>query len=217
MKIKGAIFDLDGTLLDSMDICQSCATLFVRSQGKEPDKDLDFKLEQMSVDEGNRYIQKAYFPELSAKDVADMVNSMLISLYSQRDMLKNGVSDMLRDMKDAGIKTAVATSNSYALATAALNGNGIGGYIDYTVSCDDVGRGKSFPDVYLKAASLLKLRPGEILVFEDSLYALETAKKAGFITVSVADKSNIGFRKELVFKSDFFIETFENWSDVLNV
>ena len=61
------------------------------------------------------------------------------------------------------------------------------------------------------------LRPGEILVFEDALYALETAKKAGFITVSVADKSNIGFRKELVFKSDFFIETFENWSDVLNV
>ena len=60
MKIKGAIFDLDCTLLDSMDICQSCATLFVRSQGKEPDKDLDFKLEQMSVDEGNRYIQKAY-------------------------------------------------------------------------------------------------------------------------------------------------------------
>lgn len=186
--IKGVIFDMDGTLLDSMPYWRTCSSTFLRAHGIEPEEGLDEKLATASIDEGGRYLAKRYFPNMTPEAVNQAVSDFLIDTYATEIAPKAGAVEALHGLKAKGIKVALATASERCHSDPAFERLGVMDCFDSICTCTQAGRGKSHPDIFLLAACELGLEPGEIAVVEDAPHALMTAGAAGFVTVAVPDK-----------------------------
>ena len=183
---KGAIFDLDGVLLDSMGIWNDLGARYLRSRGLMPEQGLNEILFSMSMEQGAEYLHTHYplaqFPA------------------------KPGAAALLAALAAKGIPMAAATSSPRGHMTHALQRLGLLGYFAQIFTTGEVGVSKHEPTIYLLAAQALGSAPGETTVFEDSLYALKTAKAAGFYTVGVYDADGESDQAGLKAAADLYVK-----------
>ena len=185
--ILGAIFDLDGVLLDSMGIWQDLGSRYLRQLQITPEPGLDRVLFSMSMEQGAAYLKNHYRLPQSESEIGMGIARMLENFYLREVPAKPGAAALLDFLSKQGFSLAAATSSPRGHVTGALDRLGLLPYFSCIFTTAEVGRSKHEPDIYLQAAGSLGTRAAETLVFEDSLYALETARSAGFSTVGVYD------------------------------
>ena len=188
--IHGAIFDVDGTLLDSMVIWEEAAVRYLHSLGFEPEENLSEKIMTMSMEEGADYVIAHYGVNLTRKEILDGIRELIRGFYEDEVQLKPGVEQVIKLLASKDIPMIIATSSDSECVTAGLKRLGVWKYFKGILTCSDIGKGKTEPDIYLAAAKEIGSRPSETVVFEDALHAIVTAKNAGFITVGIYDSYN---------------------------
>lgn len=186
-KIKGAIFDLDGVLLDSMSIWTDLGARYLAGHGIEAEEGLAEILFSMSMEQGAEYLVKNYPLTETAEEAGDGMRDMLRDFYYDEVGAKTGAEQLLAGFEKLGVKITAATSSPRGHVEAALERNGLLKYIPKIFTSAEVGSSKHTPEIYDAAASFMGTERGETLVFEDSLYALKTAADAGFRAVGVFD------------------------------
>ncbi len=187
MRIRGAIFDVDGTLLDSMFIWDTIGETYLRSIGYQPKENLNETFKNMSLHQAARYYQTEYGVTQSIDEIMDGVNAMLERYYRFEVPLKPGVAELLERLRQDGVKLCIATATDRHLVEAALDRCGILSCFGEIFTCNEVGHGKDEPDIFEAALRFLGTEKSETVVFDDSLYAIRTAKETGFPVAAVYD------------------------------
>lgn len=185
--IKGVIFDIDGVLLDSLGIWDDLGARYLMSIGVKPEEGLNEILFSMSMEQGSSYLNEHYHLNKNDVEVHMGITQMIEDFYFDEVLPKPGAKEILEFFKAKGIKMTAATSSPRIHVEKALERNGMLCFIDKLFTNTEVGASKHEPKIYNQAAAFLGTKPDETLVFEDSLYALKTAKDAGFVTVGVYD------------------------------
>lgn len=182
-----AIFDMDGTLIDSMVFWKNLATEYLSSKGvKQIPEDILERIKPMIMSESAALFQQEF--GLSGDPEAEM-NAMMDAHYRNDIPLKPGVREYLQMLRSRGVRMCVASATAEHLMEACLKRLGVRDYFVFLLSCETVGAGKRSPLVYLESAERLNAAPEDIAVYEDALYAAQTAKDAGYYVVGVYDDS----------------------------
>lgn len=203
MEKQFAIFDMDGTLVDSMGYWDRLAVEFLESRGvAEVSGELLEKIVPMTMTESAALFQQEFGLEGTPEALAAEINGMMDEHYRRDVPLKAGVQEYLEALHQKGVKMCVASATAEHLMEACLQRLGVRDYFEFLLSCETVGAGKTQPDVYLAAADRLGAAPADTVVYEDAIYAAETAKKAGFTVVGVYDESAKTRWKELTELAD---------------
>ena len=200
---KAAVFDLDGVLLDSMGIWNDLGARYLRSLGVTPEEGLNEILFSMSMEQGAEYLHTHYALPQSAAEVGAGIADMLRDFYFYEVPAKDGAAALLAALTARGVKLAAATSSPREHVTRALERLGLLVYFTRLFTTAEVGVSKHEPTIYLLAAEALHAAPAETLVFEDSLYALKTAKAAGFYTIGVYDADGETVRHYTRYGNDY--------------
>jgi HAD superfamily hydrolase (TIGR01509 family) len=170
----------------------------------------------MSLLQAAEYYRSEYGVTLSAGEIMDGVNRMIERFYFHDVKAKPGVGDALERLKNSGVRMCVATATDLHLAEAALRRNGILGYFSKILTCTEVGCGKDAPEIFNRALSHLDTPKQRTLVFEDALYAVKTAKAAGFTVVGVYDRSEEEHSGEIRSLADICINSFAEMRDFID-
>ena len=205
MRIRGAIFDVDGTLLDSMFIWDTIGETYLRSIGYEPREKLNEVFKNMSLFQAARYYRTEYGVTLSIDEIMNGVNAMLERYYRFEVSLKPGVAELLAQLQASGVKLCIATATDRYLVEAALERCGVLSCFGAIFTCNAVGHGKDEPDIFEEALRFLGTEKAETVVFDDALYAVRTAKEAGFPVAAVYD-SHERSQVEVCARSDLYLE-----------
>lgn len=215
MKIKGAIFDLDGTLLDSMVFWDNLGENFLLGLGIEPSPDFREKYYVLSPLETSQMLIDEYGVPGTPEDIIDQMNSAAEVFYTNEVKTKNHVIELLENFKRAGVKMALATATDRHLVEIAVNRLDIKKYFEGIVTCGEVGESKTKPDVYLKALSYTGTEISETALFEDAVVAAHTAKNTGFYTVGIYDVTGAANEQEMRSFCDQYITDFTELSELV--
>ena len=196
MRIKGAIFDCDGTLVDSLSFWEifyvKIGEHFFGGECFEPESVDDKTMRTQPVSFDAKLLHEKYGVGESADEVAEWMIELFDWFYRECVELKDGVRELLEHMKSCGIRMCIASAAEPHLVRLVLGKHGVLDYFERIVTSTDVGAGKDKPDVFLEAERLLETPHDETWVFEDSLLAINTAKTAGFHVVGVYDACTFG-------------------------
>ncbi len=187
---NGYIFDLDGTLLDSMQMWLEIDVAFLRELGFEADNSYSNAVKEMGYEAAAQYTVDRYQLDLSATDVISRWKEMSFVAYDRDIELKPGALDYLYLLKNQGKRLGIATALNQTHIEAALKRHDINHLFDTITMLNEVHRGKGHPDIYLLAAERMGVPPTECIVFEDILSGIMGAKKGGFTVCGVFDASS---------------------------
>lgn len=196
MNIKAAIFDMDGTLVDSLMLWDILWATFgeryLNDKSFKPSEEDDKKVRTLVLKDAMNLIYSNYNIGESAEELLKSANGIMKDFYANKVKLKKGVKEFLEFCKMSGVKMCIASATAPELIDVAIKHCGIENYFLKIFSCSDFGKGKEEPDVFLQAADFLGTEIKETWVFEDSLTAIETATKIGMPTVGIYDRFNYG-------------------------
>jgi HAD superfamily hydrolase (TIGR01509 family) len=187
---EAVIFDLDGTLIDSMWVWKKIDEDYLAGFGIGLPDDLQEILEGMSFNETARYFQDRFGITDDIETIQAEWNRMAWDFYENKVTLKPGTLELLKMLKAKGIKTGIATSNSPELVKIVLTNLGVWEYFDAVHTSGEVKHGKPFPDIYLYVAEKLKAEPEKCFVFEDILPGIQAGKAAGMKVCAVYDEQS---------------------------
>lgn len=207
--IKGAIFDMDGTLIDSMWVWSKIDVEYLNQRNIDLPKNLKQEIEHMSFSEVAQYFKDKFNLPDSIEKIQQDWNNMALQYYANDVKLKPGAKEFLSLLRSKGIKVGLATSNCRLLIETALKNNDIYHFFDSITTTDEVSRGKDFPDVYLLAAERLNLKPKDCVVFEDILPAVKGAKLADMLVVGVHDLYSEYQKEDIINCADIYISKYE--------
>ncbi len=209
--VDACIFDLDGTLVDSMWVWVSVDEEYIRKYKLTKPKDFHAGMEGMSYSETAQYFLDC-FPSipLSREEIMDEWTQMAHEKYMTEVLLKKGAKEFLQDLKERGIKTGIASSNSKQMIVDTLKSHGIAEYIDSVRSACEAGAGKPSPDVYLLVAKDLNAEPKRCLIFEDVPMGILAGKNAGMKTCAVDDDFSKGQEEKKRTLADYYIQDYDD-------
>lgn len=206
MAIKGAIFDMDGTLLDSMHVWIDIAGKYLTSKNINLTPNMENEIAGLMLKDLAEYFIKHFGFNMTVEEIIDDVNRLVENEYFYNVQIKPGTEDLLKELKRRNIPLCVATASDRYLVEAALKRVGIIDYFDKIFTCAEVDANKTSPDIYEHARAFLGTDKNETYVFEDTYTPIRTAKDAGFPVVAVADKWS-AHRRDLIKKTaDFFFD-----------
>lgn len=208
MNYKGVIFDLDGTILDSLKVWQEIDEKFFRNRTIEMPKDFVKNINGMKFEDIAKYTKNVCMLDESIEDLMEEWRTLAYNEYAKNIKLKSGVKEYLIYLKEKGIKMGIATACDEKLYTACLKNNKIFNYFDTIVNTSDVEKGKEFSDIYKLCADKLGLKYKDVLVFEDIITAIRGAKSAGMKVYAVYDKNSVEAFKDIILESDDYISDF---------
>lgn len=197
--VKLLIFDLDGTLLDSMSVWNDVDVEFLGRYGYEVTPEYTDMVKRASIEDAARYTQTKYRIPLTWQEIVDTWESMVYEFYRSEVKLKEGTKEYLEEAKRLGFSLAVTTALSRKNAAAALMSTGIRDMFDCVITLEDLGGkiNKSSPDIFLRVTDYVSatgnpVTPDKALVFDDVLQSLEGARSGGFLTCAVYDDIGCG-------------------------
>ena len=206
---KGAIFDLDGTLFDSMGIWKEVDIAFFRNHGMKMPSDYQDKIKDMHFRTMAIYTKERFHMRSSIESIMDEWCDLCYEKYANDVPLKSGVREFLDVLKENGIKIAFATANTTELSEVCLKNNGIFDYFDAGAYLHETETDKSDPEVYLIACDRLGLSPDECIVFEDLLAGIQGAVRGGFTVCGVYDKHSRRDTHNIKKIADYYINSFD--------
>lgn len=190
MGYRSAIFDMDGTLLDSMGMWRNVGRDYLLRQGVNPPEDLPDRLRTLSFEQAAQFFQREFGILQPLSEIVEEIQRIPEEQYRLSVPLKPGAKELLLKLQEKGVPMCVATETDRVCAEAALQRLDVIHCFSFLLSCKDLGKGKNDPAVYVEAAKRLGSEPGETLVLEDCLYCAKTAKKAGFPVAAVYDDAS---------------------------
>lgn len=210
MNIKGAIFDLDGTLLDSMPFWFSAEELYLKTKGIVPNPQIKKDLREMTLSQASHYFQREFgFCETEEETVL-AIRDLMRQEYEKSIPLKPGAEEFLIKLQQQNVKMCIATATDRELAQMALCRLGIQDYFFEVLSCWQTGAGKNHPDIYLQALSLLETALADTVVFEDAPHAIITAKSAGFCVAAMYEESIAAGQQSILPIVDWYLHSFND-------
>ena len=184
---KAILFDLDGTLVDSMWMWKAIDIEFLGEYGYECPDDIQRAIEGMSFSETAVYFKERFDLPLSLDEIKAIWVKMSIDKYRHEVPLKPGVLEFLKYCRKNGIRTGIGTSNGSEIVDAVLTSLKVKEYFDVVVTACEVAHGKPEPDIYLEVAKRLGVKPEDCLVFEDIPAGIMAGKAAGMPVIAVED------------------------------
>lgn len=203
--IKGAIFDIDGTLLDSMPIWTDVGARYLRSIGVTPEEGLGEILFSMTMEEGAAYLRRTYNLSQTETDIQQGIVDIIGDFYRYEVQLKSGMRELLEQLYVQSIPMTLATTGERELAEAALTRLGVWRYFSAMFTANELHTSKKEPLIYHTAANFMGTAPHETMVYEDVIHALTTAKNAGFQTTAVEDAASRKDKAAILAIADHYI------------
>ena len=179
-----SIFDVDGTILDSMEVWNTLASRYIRSLKKEPEENLDEIVSEMSLEQSATYLKNYYKINKSEEVIISEVLHLISDYYMYEVKLMPGFKEFISNYDSVNV---IGTSCDEELVKIALIRLGVLNYFEDIITCSKVNKSKDDPDFYLACAVILKQKPKDIVVFEDADYCIDVARKAGFKVVKIKD------------------------------
>ena len=179
-----SIFDVDGTILDSMEVWNTLASRYIRSLKKEPEENLDEIVSEMSLEQSATYLKNYYKINKSEEVIISEVLHLISDYYMYEVKLMPGFKEFISNYDSVNV---IGTSCDEELVKIALIRLGVLNYFEDIITCSKVNKPKDDPDFYLACAVILKQKPKDIVVFEDADYCIDVARKAGFKVVKIKD------------------------------
>ena len=190
-KLYGAIFDLDGTLLDTMYIWSHLCPEFLRRHDIEFDGDINELVAVMSVRHAVKFMISKFALPVSPEEAQAELFAILDDYYRQQAFPKPGAVKFLKALQERKVKTVILSATPARQLETALRACGLEQLFTHApISCHSTGVSKQHPEAFLNAAAILQLPPDEVMVFEDAWYAGSTAKAAGFPLCAIYDQTN---------------------------
>ncbi len=206
--MQSIIFDLDGTLIDSMPAWKKISNIFLEEyhiQAKEKIYDL---IPKMSIDEVALFYLSKYSLDVTTEELLLYWKKKLIDQHKTKVVVKPGVSQFLKKMRGLGIPMCVVTETQRQIVEVALKQGKIDAYFDFILTASEVGAGKTQKDLFEEASIRLKSPAKNTIVFEDALYAIKTAKAAGFPVYAVYDEFSKKDKTEICSLADRYYHSF---------
>lgn len=205
--IDAVIFDLDGTLVDSMWMWKTIDIEYLNKYGLEFPKDLQGSIEGMSFTETAIFFKDKFNLKDSLDQIKSDWNKMAWDKYLYEVPLKEGVLEFLEYLKANNIPAGIATSNSRELVDLIIEKHNIGKYFASIRTSCEVNKGKPSPDIYLLVAMDLMVEPRKCLVFEDVIHGIMAGKNANMKVCSVYDEFSENVEQQKIRLSDYYIRS----------
>lgn len=209
---SGAIFDLDGTLLDSMHVWDRVEERYLEGLGITRTPAERGRYASKSLQDSAAHYKREYDLPFAVGEIVDGINKVVERAYFEQVQAKPGADTFLRGLHAKGVPLCVATLTDRHLVEAALDRLGLLGLFEGVFTCAEVGASKDQPDVYDAARALIGTPAERTAVFEDSWFAACTAGRAGYYVVGVYDVNAAKYVEKLKAASDLYIERFEDLS-----
>lgn len=179
-----SIFDVDGTILDSMEVWNTLASQYVQSLGKVPEKNLDEIVSDMSLEQSATYLKNHYKINKQEERIISEILNFISDFYEYEVNLMPRFKEFISHYDSINV---IGTSCDEELVKIALNRLGVLNYFEDIITCSKVNKSKDDSDFYLACAQALKQRPEDIVVFEDADYCIDVARKVGFKVIKIKD------------------------------
>ncbi|MFC2582683.1 MAG: HAD family hydrolase [Lachnoanaerobaculum saburreum] len=206
--IKACIFDLDGTLVDSMWMWPEIDKEYLGRFGIEYDDNLKNEIDGISFHETAVYFKNKFGISDSIEKICKDWEDMAYDKYKYEVKEKRGCQKFLEQLKSKGIKMGIATSNNRSMVDVVLESLGMKNFFEVITTSDEVKKGKPAPDVYLTTAKLLNVEPKHCLVFEDVVAGIIAGKSAGMKVCAVEDDFTREVRQRKKELSDYYIDDY---------
>jgi len=214
--MKGAIFDLDGTLIDSMRYWADVGEKYLKTKNIKIDQETKKACEVLPIHQSSVFIKNKYKLIETPEEVSDGLYSIIKNNYKVDIPLKNGVLDFLKKLHKAGVKMCIATATDRFMVEYAVKRLDILKYFEFIITCTEVNTSKSeSPLIYKEALKKLGTKKDETVIFEDAPHAVLTAKKADFYVVGVYDDYFKNKKDNIMNTADKFIYSFSELDNEL--
>ena len=207
--MKAAIFDMDGTLLDSMGQWRQLNVEFIRQRGIQPTEEEAMELTQLSGVKAVRYFQERFGMDCDYDEISAISCRAMEKVYAEGVPEKPGAAAYLRRLGERGVLRVVATATPARYALIALNRSGITPHCDFIYSTEMIGVEKNDPAFYDRLCADIGVGKADCVMFEDALYAMEGAREAGLGVVGVTDPTNAAYRGMMHAVCDRVIDSFD--------
>ena len=215
--IKTVIFDMDGSLVDSMWVWKDIDIEYLGRFGLDIPDDLQQEIEGMSFTETARYFRDRFGLDRSVEQIRADWNEMAWDKYRSRVMLKPGAREFLDYCRSQGIKLGIATSNSREIVDMVMEARGVADYFSCITTACEAKKGKPAPDVYLLTAQQLSVDPKNCLVFEDIVFGIQAGKAAGMEVCAVDDAYSAYQEAEKRSLADYYIKDFREIQEIASI
>ena len=207
-RLSGVILDLDGVILDTMKQWNCLGRVFLRECGIEPKTDLLDRLATMTLEDSPAFLHDEYHVKKSVREIETILKTRVKSFYSPYPRVKVGALATIKTLKQLNVKVALATTTPKEFAETALELSSMRMFFDGLFSCADMGfsEGKTSARIYDVALAFLNTPLEETIVVEDSFYAIQTAKNAGYYVVGFEDEEEFRNKKEILKVVDHYVE-----------
>lgn len=206
--MKGYLFDLDGTLLDSNRMWRSLTTNFLNRHKIKFTEEIAQELTTMSIYKSAGYLRHTLKVNLTEEEIISELEKEIVKGYTNEVELKDGALEYLSYLKEKNIPMGLATATNDRFVDLIMERFEIEKYFDFIATVDNIGILKNNPEFYVEAAKKFPLHPSEVAIFDDAPYAIEAAVKAGLRVYAVYDHVNGSFyeaNKKIAYKG---IESF---------
>lgn len=212
--MKGAVFDMDGTIFDSNGAWDGCAPAMLAQWGYQAKPTLVADVFPLGAGDIVTFLKREYRMTQSPEEIYGFIHDYMLRFYSQEVRLKPGAREFLLYLKKQGVPLTLATATVKECVLPALELTGLTDVFDHILTCDDVGHSKEEPHIFLAAMEAMGTAPENTWLFEDAIHSIRTGRALGMVICAIADPAGEPNLDEIRGKSDFYLDDWAQWKQL---